>query len=657
MRFELGSWSGVAGSWSVVNNSHDASITLTASKLGTHGSQSHSTGDLTLATVGAGSGDGGGGHEQSTVTVVLAWHFPHRWHFGEQVGNNYNNHFGSSAAAAAHMAANLPSIVSSIAEWNAAITNNDLSKQLRDFLVNSISTIAKTGIWVASGEWRQFESFSADDIDPVHIHLYRSIPYAWFFPELEQSVLEGYKQSQQGDGYILENSPFGGQEEAGRMMGDTSTAYILAILQLWRSQGAAIKPWIAEMYPSVRAAATWQLNRSSACGLPTKLETSYDWFGFAEADVAAYNAFMHIAGLKAAMVLADVVGDTAFGPSASRGVKRAQDAVASLLWRQGEGEGEGEGDGQDGSDLSPPPSPAYYRATASLALGNSKRRTKPTVDTLLTDTLYGQAWAHHLGLGWLVPPDTVREHLASELVYSGTKDGLLVMFNASHPRSLGHDNMYWEGGSFDWSTLQLYSIRDSKNKNTPNPNSGFKLKSKARAANNGALVLDYTGAMGPGAHAVLNKYHGTLADLWNWRDLSAGPGTPCAVVGAIGGVSSARPWCNGHYGRQLVGFMLPNAVSGLRANGVAVDNNSTTLSLVFDPVPGAPSRVPVVLPGSLGLLIFDGVNADVDDGTVANTPRLEITAGKVCLVSVELVGRAVVDVPPRCLIAGSSVSL
>lgn len=489
----------------------------------------------------------------------------------------------------------------------------------------------------------------------MHIHVYRSIPYAWFFPELEQSVLEGYKQSQQGDGYILENSPFGGQEEAGRMMGDTSTAYILAILQLWRSQGAAIKPWIAEMYPSVRAAATWQLNRSSACGLPTKLETSYDWFGFAEADVAAYNAFMHIAGLKAAMVLADVVGDTAFGPSASRGVKRAQDAVASLLWRQGEGEGEGEG--QDGSDLSPPPSPAYYRATASLALGNSMHRTKPTVDTLLTDTLYGQAWAHHLGLGWLVPPDTVREHLASELVYSGTKDGLLVMFNASHPRSLGHDNMYWEGGSFDWSTLQLYSIRDSKNKNTPNPNSGFKLKSKARAANNGALVLDYTGAMGPGAHAVLNKYHGTLADLWNWRDLSAGPGTPCAVVGAIGGVSSARPWCNGHYGRQLVGFMLPNAVSGLRANGVAADNNSTTLSLVFDPVPGAPSRVPVVLPGSLGLLIFDGVNADVDDGTVANTLRLEITAGKVCLVSVELVGRAVVDVPPRCLIAGSSVSL
>lgn len=62
--FELGSWSGVAGSWSVVNNSHDASNTLTASKLGTHGSQSHSTGDLTLATVGAGSGDGGGGHEQ-----------------------------------------------------------------------------------------------------------------------------------------------------------------------------------------------------------------------------------------------------------------------------------------------------------------------------------------------------------------------------------------------------------------------------------------------------------------------------------------------------------------------------------------------------------------------------------------------------------------
>ena len=119
--------------------------------------------------------------ETKTVTVVLAWHFPHRWHFGQMIGNNYNNHFENSAAAASYTAESLPSIIGSIAAWNAACTGNDLSALLRDFLVNSVSTIAKTGVWAASNKWRQFESFSADDIDPVHIHLYRSIPYAWFW--------------------------------------------------------------------------------------------------------------------------------------------------------------------------------------------------------------------------------------------------------------------------------------------------------------------------------------------------------------------------------------------------------------------------------------------------------------------------------------------
>ena len=432
--------------------------------------------------------------------------------------------------------------------------------------------------------------------------------------------------------------------------------YILAILQVWKAQGVAVKPWIEKMYPSVRSAVMWQLNRSSACGLPTRLETSYDWFGFANADVAAYNAFMHIASLKAAGVLAAVIGDEELGPALRVGVERAQAAVAGLLWREP-------------SSSSPA---SYYRATASLPA--SGRRGSSSADTLLTDTLYGQAWAHHLGLGWLIPADTVRDHLASELLFSGTAQGLLVMFNATTPRSRYHDNMYWEGGSFGWSVLQLYSMRSISSS-----------KGGIEQPEHSSNVRQYKDAMGPGAHAVLTKYHVGLADIWNWRDLSAGPNTPC--LDAVGGASSARPWCNGHYGRQLVGWMLPNAVAGLgltRGNvGAGEHNHSASLTTIrFDPVVGAPATILFVGPGALGVLVAASGSRDdrvggggSDRGSGDNTdsywsspmrldgnggsagPRIEIVAGKLCVNTVQLVGRPAVTVPASCVVAGSSILL
>ena len=177
--------------------------------------------------------------------------------------------------------------LASIVAWNQACLGNDLNPLLRDFLLNSVSSIAKTGVWSARGQWRQFESFSADDIDPVHIHLYRSIPYASFWPELERSLLEGYSAAQLSDGYIRENPPFGGQTAEGRMMGDTCTAFVLAVLQLWRNGGCSAS-WLAGIYPSVKAATNWQLRRSAAHGLPSWLDTSYDWFGLATMEVASY---------------------------------------------------------------------------------------------------------------------------------------------------------------------------------------------------------------------------------------------------------------------------------------------------------------------------------------------------------------------------------
>jgi len=65
----------------------------------------------------------------------------------------------------------------------------------------------KTGIWVVDGRWRQYESFSCNDMEPVHIHLYRSIPLTALWPELVWNLLDtGYAITQDGcgEGYVPE---------------------------------------------------------------------------------------------------------------------------------------------------------------------------------------------------------------------------------------------------------------------------------------------------------------------------------------------------------------------------------------------------------------------------------------------------------------------
>jgi hypothetical protein len=364
-----------------------------------------------------------------TVTVVLGWHFPNRWHFGENIGNRYAataaaRGNGGSISAATSVANRLPAVLAGIIEWHNVCQANTLDPLLRDFYVNSVATLAgdecslpflyffysgnlsdrsspprgeiaichrllgvniptkdrkltirigigpktsqaKTGVWASDGDFRQFESFSADDIDPVHIHLYRSFPTATFWPELERNLLEGYARAQLPTGYIRENPPFGGQTAEGRMMGDTSTAFVLAVLQLWQTGGAPL-PWLRQIYPSVAAAVGWQLSQSIKYGLPTRLQTSYDWFGFDTADLCSYNAFMHLAALRAAEALAAVVGDRKAAAAASAGLARGTAALKRYLWRPATPATAG---------------PSFFRA--SWSADGSLR------DALLTDTLYG----------------------------------------------------------------------------------------------------------------------------------------------------------------------------------------------------------------------------------------------------------------------------
>ena len=103
--------------------------------------------------------------------LVFSWHLPHRWHANSPVGNYYTNLFDNASHVAARALASEEHLLRTNFLWNQAVHRSGLSLALRHLLLNSLGTFIKTGVWTADGRWRQFESFSCNDLEPVHLHV------------------------------------------------------------------------------------------------------------------------------------------------------------------------------------------------------------------------------------------------------------------------------------------------------------------------------------------------------------------------------------------------------------------------------------------------------------------------------------------------------
>jgi uncharacterized protein (DUF608 family) len=360
--------------------------------------------------------------------------------------------------------------------------------------------MAKTGMWFADGRWRQWESFSCPGVDPIHIHFYRVLPYAWWFKELRRSQMRGFQSQQREDGYIEENLVRGTDvldKPIGRNIGDACTTFILEAYQdyLWTGERA----FFDEMWPAVKQAAQWQIERAEQFGVPHNLENSYDWWGYHRQDVASYNAFLHLAALAAAEKCTETQGDGAFAETCRNARESATDALHEHLWN-------GE----------------FYLAYKNMGVEETN---------LMSDTLYGQLWAFVLDLGLLVDKEKLLSHLASEQRINGTAFGLKVMDVEGRPsdalkdtiilpkdyKDLPRDEIVWEGGSLDWASLMIYLTGQT---NEPLAEAG----------------------------KILDKWRELLKDQWDIRDLSND--------------WNGEPYCNSHYARQVIMWTLPLALSG-----------------------------------------------------------------------------------------------
>ncbi|CAE7179577.1 unnamed protein product, partial [Symbiodinium pilosum] len=119
----------------------------------------------------------------------------------------------------------------------------------------------------------------------------------------------------------------------------------------------------------------------------------------------SYNCVMHLLALRVGSKLAEWMGDKTFQADCDRWVKPAHETMVEALW----------------VDL--PDNELGLRGY--FANGDSDK------DAIMSDTFYGQVLSDTLGLGQLVDPQLMQEHLKVQLAWAGnsTKHGMAILGN------------------------------------------------------------------------------------------------------------------------------------------------------------------------------------------------------------------------------------
>eukprot|EP00912_Choanoflagellata_sp_UC4_P002296 UC4_evm1s1444 len=341
------------------------------------------------------------GHS-ACLSIIFSWHFPDRDFSRVILGNMYTEFWQNSSVVANELASDerLADIVRDINSHHFAIAHplNPTPIWLKDMLVNQWSHLHML-MWYKDGRLREYEAWSCDDVDSVHNDYQRHLLYLWGFPEFEMNKMEAWSTfAQDQDGHIWESLGYTGKPMdvgGGRLMGDTTSLYLLEMYEILLHSGNL--SFIKNQWNSAKRAIDWMILNAGDLGLPQKLATTYDHFGFYRRTTVVYNAHIYLTSLEAARKMADILGDFTVYEKVSKAISKGQ---AKLV--------------------EPKPSGPLWNSSIGFFTAHSETTTQ-----VFTDSLYGQMLSHHFFNGTLmIDEDILHKHLTYEWQQNQDKYGM-----------------------------------------------------------------------------------------------------------------------------------------------------------------------------------------------------------------------------------------
>jgi uncharacterized protein (DUF608 family) len=338
--------------------------------------------------------------EQVTLTFAAVWHFPNLYRGDRRVGNHYARLFPGALDVARYVQGELPRLTADTRLWRNTYYDSTLPWWLLDRLHSTAANLATTTCqWWANGRFWAWEGGGCCHGTCGHVWNYAHT-LARLFPELERSVRE-HQDFAAGVGLRPDGSIGFRGEGWDLWAGDSQGGYVL---KAWREhQCAPDDAFLRRNWPAIRRAVEFLIVQDgNADGLiEGQQHQTYDenYFG-----ANTFVGALYLGALRAAEEMAREVGDA---PFARRCREIFESGSRLSVQRLFNGE--------------------YFIQEVDLA----KHPDWQYGDGCLADQLFGQGWAHQVGLGYLYPDTTVRTALQAIWKYCWAPD--ITAQNRAHP--------------------------------------------------------------------------------------------------------------------------------------------------------------------------------------------------------------------------------
>lgn len=326
--------------------------------------------------------------EEATVSFTVAWRFAnHPAPVGK--GHYYAERFASSLAAVDHLAVRYADIYAQTRLWHDTWYESTLPYWLLDRTFINTSTLAtSTCIRVEGGRFWGWEGVGCCQGTCSHVwHYAQSVGRV--FPELEKIVRErvDYGLAFQPDGSIHYRAEFGKHEAIDGQCG--------TILRVYREHTmSSDDKFLGSIWPSVKKSIQFLIAQDGDANgvLEGKQFNTLDaaWYG-----PISWLSSLYISALRAGAAMAREMGDNGFA--------RECDALAD---RGGKWLTENLFDGEFYYQKRDPNHPEAFGAGIGCHI----------------DQVFGQGWAHQLGLGRVLPKRETQSALKSLWRYNFTPD-------------------------------------------------------------------------------------------------------------------------------------------------------------------------------------------------------------------------------------------
>ncbi|HVT14466.1 MAG TPA: GH116 family glycosyl hydrolase [Fimbriimonadaceae bacterium] len=321
--------------------------------------------------------------ESETVVFVMAWSFPHH-----PQGHQYTNWFKDSEDTARYVAHNIERLSRDTKLWRDTFYDSTLPYWLLDRLHSTVGNL-RTGTteWWKTGRFWAWEGVVCCAGTCTHVWNYEH-SMARLFPELERN--------------IRDRQDFGaGFDAATGLVGFRSNRAYAAdgqcgtILKAYREHlTSADDKFLKDHWPRIKKALQYLIGHDgNGDGMIEDAQPNtydIDFFG-----ANTFVGSLYLAALRAGEAMAKEVDDTAFAQQCAALAASGREATMKRLWN-------GE----------------YF----IQEVDESKYKEYQYGPGCLADQLFGQGWAHQVGLGHIYPRDEVVKGLQSIWKYNWAPD-------------------------------------------------------------------------------------------------------------------------------------------------------------------------------------------------------------------------------------------